>query len=81
MLEKSTQELIYHTPKTFQGINIYFTKMKKPPDGFCTHLFFVSSIILIFGGLFLHSLSKLLKVYIKWLRVPTTDFVRKKMQN
>ena len=27
-------------------------KVKKPPDGFCDHLFFDSEIILIFGGLF-----------------------------
>ena len=27
-------------------------KSKKHPDGFCTHLFFASEIILLFGGLF-----------------------------
>ena len=58
-------------------MHIYFTKLKNPPDGFCTHLFFVSSIILIFRGLCLHRLSMIIKVYIKCLRVPTTDFVRK----
>ena len=74
---KYTQELIAHTPKTFQSIHIYFTKTEESSRWICTHLFFVSSIILVFGGLFLHRLSRLLKVYIKWLRVPTTEFVRK----
>ena len=35
-----TQELMALTPKTFQAIHIYFTKVKNTPDGFCTHLFF-----------------------------------------
>ena len=53
-------------------------KLKNPPDGFFTHLFFVSEIILIFGGLFLHRLSRLLKVNINCIMVPTTDFARQK---
>ena len=31
-------------------------KVKKPPDGFLTHLLFSSANILTFGGLFLHKL-------------------------
>ena len=65
-----------HTHITFQAIHIYFAKVKKPPDEFCTHLFFASTIILIFGGLFLHRLSRLLKFKINWLRVPKTEFAR-----
>ena len=47
--------------------------MKKPTDGFCTHIFFASEIIIIFGGLFLHRLSRILKVW-----VAKTDFERQK---
>ena len=50
----------------------------KPPYGFCTHLFFASGIILIFGGLFLHRISKIIKVKLNWLRVPTTESARQK---
>ena len=53
-------------------------KLKKPPYGFCTHILFDSAIILIFGGIFLHRLSRILKFNIKWLRVPTTEFSRQK---
>ena len=67
-----------HTPKKFQSIHIYFTKVKKPPDGLCIHLLFASAIILIFSGIILHSLSRILKVNIKLLRVPTTEFSRQK---
>ena len=52
---------------------IILQKVKKPPDGFYTCIFFASAIILIFGGLFLHRLSRLLKVNLKWIRVKTTD--------
>ena len=65
-----------HAPKTSQAVHIYFTKMKKPPYGFCNHLFFASEINIIFGGLFLHSLYRLLKVKINFLRVPTNYFTR-----
>ena len=74
----STRELMSHTPKTFQEIHIYFTKVKNPPDVFCTHIFFASKTILIFGGLFLNRLSGILRFDINWLRVPTTDFGGKK---
>ena len=56
-------------------------KLKKPPDRFFTHLFFASAIILIFGGLFLHRLSRLLKFNLNWIRVPKTDFARQKFRN
>ena len=69
-----------HTPKTFQAIHIYFTKLKRPPDGFFTHLFFASEIILILGGLFLHRLSRILKVNLNWISVPTTDFARQRFR-
>ena len=54
------------------------TKVKKPPDRFCTHLFFASSVILIFGGILLHRFFRLLKFNLKWIRVPTIDFSRQK---
>ena len=49
-------------------------KYKETSDIFCTYLFFASSSIQIFCGVFLHSLSRLLKFKIKWLRMPTTEF-------
>ena len=67
-----------HTPETFQAINIYLQKAKKPPVVFCTHLFFASEIILIFIGLFLHRKFRLLKVNIKSLMVTTSDLAREK---
>ena len=73
----STQDIMAHTHKTSQAMHIYFTKMKKPTDTFCTHLFFASAIILIFGGLFLHRIPRLLKVNLNLIRAPTTDFSRK----
>ena len=48
--------------------------VKKPPYGFCTRLFFASSTILRFCGLFLHRIYRLLKVKLGCLRVSTTDF-------
>ena len=55
--------------------------MKKPPDGFCTHIFFASAIILILSGIFLHRLSRIIKVELKLIRVPTTEFSRQKFRN
>ena len=52
-------------------------KLKNPPYGFCNHLFFFSAIILIFGGLFLHRIYRLITVKLNWLRVTTTDLVKK----
>ena len=49
-------------------------KVNNPSDGFYTHLLFVSAIILIFVGLCLHRLSRLLRVNLNWLSVTTTDF-------
>ena len=69
----SNQNLMSHTPKTFQSIHIYFTKSEEASRWIFTHLLFASSIILTFGGLFLHSLFGLLKVNINWLRVPKTE--------
>ena len=54
--------------------------MKKPPDGFFIHLLFASETVQIFGGLFLHRISGILKVKLKWLRVPTTYFARLKFR-
>ena len=56
-------------PKKFEAKHKYLTKLKKPPYGFSTHLFFDSAIMLIFGGLFLHRISRLLVVNINWISV------------
>ena len=67
-----------HThPKHSKPYIFILQNSNKPPDVFCTHLFFSSSTILIFGGLFLHRLSSIFKVSIKCIRVPTTYFARK----
>ena len=65
-----------HTPKIFQAIYIYFTKSEEASILIFTHLFFVSSIILIFVGLFLQRISRIIKVNLNWIRVPTTDFAK-----
>ena len=70
-----------HTPKILQSIRIYFTKSENPADRFFTRLFFASEIILIFGGLYFHRLSRLLNIKLNWLRVPTSDFARQKFRN
>ena len=61
-----------HTLK-IQYIHIYFTKSEESSRWILTHIFFDSEIILIFGGLFLHRLSRILKVNLKWIRVTMTD--------
>ena len=66
-----------YTSKTLQLIHIYFTTLNKPPDGFCTHLFFASEIVLIFGGLFFYGIFRIFKFKIKWLRATTNDFIQK----
>ena len=73
---------LWHTQlKHSMSCTVILHKLKNPPDGFCTHLFFASSIILIFGGTFLYRISRILKVNLKWLRVQTTDFSIQKMNN
>ena len=72
------QYLKAHTPKTFQSLHIYFIKVKNPPDGFCSRLLFASVVIIIFGGIFVHRLYRILKVQLKLIKVPTTDFERQK---
>ena len=54
-------------------------RLKKPPNGLCNLLLFASAKILIFGGLFIHRISRILKFKLNWLRVPTTDFARQKL--
>ena len=56
--------------KTFKSIHTYSIKVKNPTDGPLTHIFFTSSIILIFGGLFLNRLSSILKFKLKFMMVP-----------
>ena len=54
--------------------------VNKPPDVFFTHIFFDSKIILIFSGIFLLRLSRLLIVNLKWIKVPTVDFSKTKSE-
>ena len=69
----------WHTHlKHYKPYMFILQKLKKPQNGLCTNLFFDSEIILIFGGLFLYILSRLLKLKLNWLRVITTDFTRQK---
>ena len=49
-------------------------KVNKPPDVFYNHLLFESEIIITFSGIFSNSLSMILKVNPKWIRVSTADF-------
>ena len=70
LLKRSRHTDLKHSnPYTF-----ILQKFKNPPDIFFTHIFFASETMLIFGGLFLHSISRILKVNLKWLRAPITEF-------
>ena len=52
MIEKFySRAHVTRTGKTFQALNIYLKKAKKPSDGFFSHILFASAIILIFGGI------------------------------
>ena len=55
-------------------------KSKKPPGGLYNNLFFASETILIFGGLFLHRLSRLLKIKFNWIKVTKTELERQKLR-
>ena len=44
------------------------------------HIFFDPEIILIFGGIFLHSLYRLIKFKLNWIRVSKTDSARKNVE-
>ena len=69
-----------HTPKTFQDIHFYFTKSEE------TSRWILYSFLLCLGNnlniyfLFLHSLSRLHKVTLNWLRSLTTEFARQKFR-
>ena len=65
-----------HTNKKFKAIHIYSTKSEEASICIWANIFFLSSIILIFG-VFIYTHSKILKVNLKWLRVPTADFTEK----
>ena len=54
--------------------------MNKLSDGFFTHIFFASETILLFGGLSLYRIYRLLKVNLNSLRGPTTEFAGKKIR-
>ena len=71
----------WHTHLKYSNPYILILQItKKPPDGFFTHLLFASTIILIFGGLFSHRISRLIKVNINCLSVPTTESERQKIR-
>ena len=67
-----------HTPKYSDPCTFILQKVKKPPDGFWAHILFASKTVQISCGLFLHRIYRILKVKIKFLRVPSTDFARQK---
>ena len=67
----------YTHQKHFKTYLFILQKVKNPPDGFCTNLFFASATILQFGGLFLHMISRILNIKLNWTRVPINDFARK----
>ena len=62
----------------FTAILIHSTKAKKSPDGFYTHVFFATTIILISGGLFLHHLSWIYRVKFKFMKAPIYEFSKEK---
>ena len=76
-----TQDIMAYTSETFQSVHIYSTKLKKTQYGFFTQFFFALTIIIIFCGLLLNRVSRLLIVNIKWLGVPIVDFSKKRCRN
>ena len=73
-----TQQLMAHTPKTYQLIHIYFTKSEE-----YSRWVFYSSLLCLKNHpnmwcFFSQSIYNLIKVYLKFLRVSTTCFPRKK---
>ena len=48
-----------------------------PPYGFCTHIFFAKTIILIFSGIILHRIFSLLRVNTNWIKLPPVYFQKK----
>ena len=70
-----------HTYNTLKSLLVHYTKVNNPPDGFCTNILFVSAIILIFGCIFIHRLSKIFKVKLKCLKAPTVYYAKQKWGN
>ena len=56
---------------------IFIIKKQRSLQMDFSHLLFYSAVILIFGGLFLHRLYRLLKFKFNWILVPKTDFAIK----
>ena len=72
-------KISWHTHlKNSKPYTLILQTAETPLDGFFTCLFFALTIILTFSGLLLHSHSRLPRVNIKWIKVPTVDFERKK---
>ena len=70
-------KISWHTHlKHYMPYTFILQKVNKSPDGFCTHIFFALKMILIFGGIYLHILSRLLKVNLKLLKATNTYFAR-----
>ena len=65
-----------YTSETFKAMH-----MKTPPYGFCINILFASTIILIFTGIILNILSRILILKIKLLRVPTVHFEQNNCRN
>ena len=59
--------------KHFNPYTFILQKAKNTPYGFCNNLLFASATIIIFDGLFLDRISELLKLNLKWLRIPNYD--------
>ena len=66
----------WHTHmKHYKPYTVILKTAKNPSYGFCAHILYASTIILIFSGLFLHRISRLLVVNLKWLRIPIVYFL------
>ena len=65
----------WHTHlKYYNTYTFIVQKENKPRYGFCTRLCLSTSIILIFVGIFLDRLSKIIKFKLNWIMVSTPDF-------
>ena len=65
---KSTWKTYLRHSETYSFI---LQRFNNRTHGFCTRIFFALETIVKFGSRFLHMFSRLLKIKLKWLKVPT----------
>ena len=77
----SFKELMAHPFMFISSVNIYSTKLQETFRWVFMDFNFASTIILIFGGLFLIFLFQFYQVKYKWLNIPKYNFDKEKCGN